>query len=432
MQFTIPSTLLLLATSVFAAPHPKSASGDLQDSVNGVVSTTGFENHWIALFHDNHTLDGFFQNMHSKNCSQYTMTHTYNNTAFKGVAGHFPPDHISMMSVMSELKSLERSSEVKLSDVQTNAPWGLQRVSQGSAIANAPQDGVRIAAIDFKYQFEGKVAGLGKDVDIYVIDTGINTKHVDFDGRASFLFAFDGVEADEEGHGTHCAGTIGSTTFGIAKNANIHAVKVLGTSSGSTADIISGIDKMLVNHEKRKGQSNFAGSVASMSLGSPVRSSSLEEAVSQASAQGIHFSVAAGNENQDACNSSPASATKISPIVAVGATTIDDDRASFSNFGKCTTIFAPGQDITSTWTDGANKINTISGTSMACPHVTGLLAYLLSLNPDLKLDPKGLKAKLLQTSIPLKTDKGTVPFANNGFGSTNSTQHLKLRSYRRA
>ncbi|KAF8246223.1 subtilisin-like protein [Wilcoxina mikolae CBS 423.85] len=370
--------------------------------------------------------------MHHNNCTRYNVTNTWNNAAFTGFSAHIHPDDISQMTVMSGVKLLEKDSEIKLSDVQTNAPWGLQRVSQGSAIANAPQDSAGIAAFDFKYQFEGKVAGLGKGVDIYVIDTGVNTKHVDFDGRASFLFAFDGVEADEEGHGTHCAGTIGSTTFGIAKDANIHAVKVLGTSSGSTADIISGIDKMLINHEKRKGQSNFAGSVASMSLGSPVRSSSLEEAVSRASAQGIHFSVAAGNENQDACNSSPASATKISPIVAVGATTINDDRASFSNFGECTTIYAPGQDVTSTWTDGTNKINTISGTSMACPHVTGLLAYLLSLNPDLKLDPKGLRAKLLQTSIPLKTDKGTVAFANNGFGSTNSTQHLKLRSYKRA
>jgi len=112
-----------------------------------------------------------------------------------------------------------------------------------------------------------------------------------------------------------------------------------------------------------------------MSLGSPVRSTSLDEAVKRASADGIHFSVAAGNENQDACNSSPASSSKGSAVIAVGATTIDDERASFSNFGECATIFAPGQDVTSTWVGGNNKINTISGTSMACPRMFLPLCY---------------------------------------------------------
>jgi subtilisin family serine protease len=126
---------------------------------------------------------------------------------------------------------------------------------------------------------------------------------------------------------------------------------------------------MMQNHAARSQEADFAGSVASMSLGSPVRSNSLDEAVTQASANGIHFSVAAGNENQNACNSSPAGASAQSNAIAVGATTIDDNRASFSNFGDCTTIYAPGQDVTSTWIEGTNKINTISGTSMACPRM---------------------------------------------------------------
>lgn len=166
---------------------------------------------------------------------------------------------------------------------------------------------------------------------------------------------------------THCAGTAASTTFGIAKNANLIAVKVLGTDQGSTSDILAGIDWMLKNHEARKASGDWAGSVASMSLGSPVRSNSLDEAVAQASKNGIHFSVAAGNENQDACNSSPAGASEQSDVISVGATTINDKRASFSNFGSCTIVYAPGQDITSTWIGSNNKINTISGTSMACP-----------------------------------------------------------------
>ena len=124
---------------------------------------------------------------------------------------------------------------------------------------------------------------------------------------------------------------------------------------------------MIRKHETRKKETDFRGSVASMSLGSASRNNILDEAVKQASLNGIHFSVASGNENQDACNSSPAFAASESNAFSVGATTINDERAVFSNFGDCTTVFAPGQDVTSTWIGGPNKINTISGTSMACP-----------------------------------------------------------------
>jgi cerevisin len=213
---------------------------------------------------------------------------------------------------------------------------------------------------------------------------------------------------------THCAGTAGSTTFGVAKAANIIGVKVLGTEEGSSSDIVKGIDWVMQNHEMRKTQTDWAGSVASMSLGSPVRSSSIDEAVKQASANGVHFSVAAGNENQMACNSSPAGVSVDCEAISVGAITIDDTRATFSNYGECTTIFAPGEDVISTWIGGDNKINTLSGTSMAAPHITGLIACLLVDNPDLKDNPRAMKELLLQKATHLNTDRGMVKVANNG------------------
>lgn len=153
----------------------------------------------------------------------------------------------------------------------------------------------------------------------------------------------------------------------MAKDVNLIAVKVLSSASGSSSDIIKGLDWVITNHDQRKTQPNWAGSVASMSLGAPQQSTSIDQAVKETNSAGIHFAVAAGNDNQDACNSSPAAATTGSDVVSVGATTIQDARASFSNFGTCTTVYAPGQDITSTWIGGTSKINTISGTSMACP-----------------------------------------------------------------
>jgi cerevisin len=181
---------------------------------------------------------------------------------------------------------------------------------------------------------------------------------------------------------THCAGTAASTTFGVAKNANIISVKVLGSDSGKTSDILKGIDAMVKNHKIRSKKPGFVGSVASMSLGGGGRSLSIDTAIAGASKSGIHFVVAAGNDNLDACLSgSPATASQISNAISVGATTIRDQRASFSNYGGCTSVYAPGDSITSTWVGDSLsdnfKINTIRGTSMACPRMYNLSGFHL-------------------------------------------------------
>lgn len=261
-------------------------------------------------------------------------------------------------------------------DIEKGAPWGLARISHRK----------RLGLSTFNKYLYQRDAGDG--VTAYIIDTGINIKHVEFEGRARWgkTMPQNDVDDDGNGHGTHCAGTIGSRKYGVAKKANLVAVKVLGSGgSGSMSDVTGGVlwavedAKNLTAQFRAKPRSAAArkhkGFVANMSLGGG-KSPTLDKAVNGAVSNGMHFGVAAGNENQDACNVSPAGAAN---PVTVGASTVQDERAYFSNKGKCVDIFAPGLNILSTWNTGPTSVNTISGTSMASPHIVGLLAYLLSI-----------------------------------------------------
>ncbi|ELU42039.1 serine-type endopeptidase [Rhizoctonia solani AG-1 IA] len=236
----------------------------------------------------------------------------------------------------------------------------------------------------------------GEGVDVYVIDTGINIDHVEFEGRAHWGHTAieDGVDEDGNGHGTHCAGTIASAKYGVAKKAQVHAVKVLGSNgSGPMSDVIAGVvwasnqaqAKAIeaIKEFRATGKTSHKGSVANMSLGGS-RSPSLDTAIDTAVRNGMHFAVAAGNDNRDACSYSPAGAEL---AVTVGASTIGDERAYFSNYGKCVDIFAPGLNIKSTWIGDNTAQSILSGTSMASPHVAGLLAYYLSIRGTATFNP---------------------------------------------
>lgn len=261
------------------------------------------------------------------------------------------------------------------SSVEKNAPWGLARISHRDSLSFSTFN-------KYLYANDG-----GEGVDVYVIDTGTNTDHVDFEGRASWgkTIPTGDDDVDGNGHGTHCSGTIAGKKYGVAKKANVYAVKVLRSNgSGTMSDVVKGVEWAATAHSKKieaakKGKAKgFKGSAANMSLGGG-KSVTLDLAVNAAVDAGIHFAVAAGNDNADSCNYSPAAAEK---AVTVGASTLADERAYFSNYGKCNDIFAPGLNILSTWIGSKYAVNTISGTSMASPHIAGLLAYFLSLQPS--------------------------------------------------
>ena len=260
-------------------------------------------------------------------------------------------------------------------EVEKNAPWGLARISH--------RDSLSFGTFN-KYLYSEDA---GEGVDVYVIDTGTNVDHVDFEGRAFWgkTIPVGDEDVDGNGHGTHCSGTVAGKRFGVAKKAHVYAVKVLRSNgSGSMSDVVKGVEWAASSHsqkleaaKKGKGRKGWKGSAANMSLGGG-KSVTLDLAVNAAVDTGMHFAVAAGNDNADSCNYSPASAEK---AITVGASTLADERAYFSNYGRCNDIFAPGLNILSTWIGSRYAVNTISGTSMASPHVAGLLAYYLSLQP---------------------------------------------------
>jgi subtilisin family serine protease len=241
---------------------------------------------------------------------------------------------------------------------QSGATWGIDRIDQ----RNLPRDNT----------YNWNTSGQG--VDAYVIDTGIRITHTDFSGRASIGadYVGDGQNGNDcHGHGTHVAGTIGGETWGVAKDVNLFAVRVLGCGgSGSWAGVIAGVDWVTANHS--------GPSVANMSLGGGANSL-VDQAVRNSIAAGVVYSIAAGNANADACNSTPARTLE---AITVGATTSTDARSSFSNWGPCVDFFAPGSSITSAWNTSDIATNTISGTSMAAPHTAGVAALYLEANPN--------------------------------------------------
>jgi subtilisin family serine protease len=282
---------------------------------------------------------------------------------------------------------VEQDAQVRLSGTQSGATWGLDRSDQ------------RSLPLSKTYTY-----GTASNVTAYVLDTGIRLSQSEFGGRARYGYDFIDKTAnpknqDCNGHGTHVAGTIGGKTYGVAKDVKLVAVRVLDcTGNGSYSAIIAGIDWVTKNAVKP--------AVANMSLGGSV-SSALNTAVTRSIAAGVTYAVAAGNDNANACNQSPAAAPD---AITVGATTNQDARASFSNYGKCVDIFAPGQSITSASYKSDTGTAIMSGTSMASPHVAGAAALVLGASPA--MTPKQVRDALVNNAT---ADKVTSP----GSGSAN-------------
>ncbi|EEH05499.1 serine proteinase [Histoplasma capsulatum G186AR] len=365
------------------------------------------------------------------------LKHTFDIAgSLLGYSGSFDEEVIDQVRMHPDVDFIEKDSEVHTTalETQNNSPWGLARICHRDTLDFST----------FNTYLYSDLAGEG--VDIYIIDTGINTEHVDFQGRAFWGATIPVGEenVDGNGHGTHCAGTSAAATFGVAKKANVYAVKVLRSNgSGTMSDVVKGVEYAAQSHQKQMkaakegtGRKGFKGSVANMSLGGgPSRV--LDLAVNAAVDTGMHFAVAAGNDNADACNYSPAAAES---AITVGASTLSDERAFFSNYGPCVDIFAPGLNILSTWTGSKYAVNTISGTSMASPHIAGLAAYFVSLYPSTQsafavapLSPEDLKTALAQISTKdmltqMPEDTKNL-LAWNGGGSSNYSEIVGKGGY---
>ncbi|KAF9699412.1 hypothetical protein EKO04_002308 [Ascochyta lentis] len=332
--------------------------------------------------------------------------------------------HAQYLANYTEVSVVEEKASVQSFGQKSAAPWGLQRISSDAGASGSPQ------SQDFTYAFSDETLGAG--VDIYVIDTGVRTSHAVFTGRGTQGFSATGSSVDGDGHGTHVAGTAGGAKFGVAQGANIIAVKVLGDDgSGSSSDTIAGMDWVISNHQKRKTQPGFVGSIMSMSWGLQGTAQSVDEVIAGASEAGIHVSVAAGNDGVDACGSTPAHlGGSNSNVVTVGSVNIDNKVSTFSNIGKCVDIYAPGEQILSAWSTGDNIINFLSGTSMACPHTTGVMATLIAADPTgLGQNPAALKKKLLETARTSKVSGSLGGSANlllsNGVNGSAAARLVK-------
>ncbi len=268
------------------------------------------------------------------------------DAVLKGFAATLTPAALEKLRADPNVDYIEEDAIIEVSTTQSGATWGIDRIDQ----RNRPLSGT--------YTYTSTGAG----VTAYIIDTGIQTSHAQFGGRAAVAYdALGGNGQDCNGHGTHVAGTVGSSTYGVAKGVTLRAVRVLNCSgSGSTSGVIAGMNWVANNH--------VAKSVANMSLGGGF-STSMNTAANNLASKGVFLAVAAGNSNASACNSSPSSAAN---VTSVAASTSTDAKASYSNFGSCVHLYAPGSSITSTWLNGGT--NTISGTSMASPHVAGVAA----------------------------------------------------------
>ncbi|GAB1645229.1 S8 family peptidase [Krasilnikovia sp. MM14-A1259] len=312
-----------------------------------------------------------------------TVHETY-ASGLLGFSAQVSPSAAARLAADPAVAYVTPDQDVFASAAEQAPSWGLDRVDQRA----------RRLTGAYNYPATG-----GAGVTVYVLDSGVRIQHRDFGGRARYGWDFIGNDAkadDCEGHGTHVAGTIGGSRYGVAKRVRLVSVRVLDCNGkGSYAKIIAGID-WVTRHAARPA-------VVNMSIDGPA-SPVLDDAVRRAVAAGITFVVAAGNSSRDACKYSPA---REPSALTVGATNRSDQRARFSNYGRCVDLFAPGDSITSDWDSGNNAHQVMSGTSMAAPHVAGAAALLLSAHRDWK--PSSVRVALLRAA-----SRGKVGSAGRG------------------
>ncbi|RSN65742.1 serine protease [Amycolatopsis sp. WAC 04182] len=379
----LPAFGVAAAVAVLTALGGTTVASAAEGSIVNAGSDKAIKDSYIVVLKDGSSVEATAKSVTQRHGGTVEKTFA---SSVRGFSGALTEKQAKRVAADPAVAYVEQNQTVSISADQLNPPsWGLDRVDQQSLPLNQ------------KYSYSTTAS----NVTAYVVDTGILTTHPDFGGRATHgrdTVDNDNDATDCQGHGTHVAGTIGGTAHGLAKGVKLVAVRVLNCSgSGTTAGVIAGVDWVTANAVKP--------AVANMSLGGGA-STTLDQAVQRSIASGVTYGVAAGNDTgANACNVSPA---RTPEAITVGSTTNTDARSSFSNIGTCLDIFAPGSGITSTWLN--NGTNTISGTSMATPHVVGAAALYASANPT--ATPKQVRDALVANGTK---DKVTNP----GTGSPN-------------
>ncbi|KAI7481736.1 hypothetical protein KC351_g6173 [Hortaea werneckii] len=364
--------------------------------------------------------------------------HIFNNSAFVGFAASMKSHCLDLLANMTDVRRVEASVNVQHALVhpstsrnrhrrqtsssvyatRPDAPWGLQRISTSTNVHGNAK------AMDYTYSYPASTASdssssatLGQGADIYILDTGVYTAHNIFSDRASMVWSYDNHMADVDGHGTHVAGTAAGSILGVASNANLFGVKALDADGGGySSNVVAGIDYIVNSHERRKREQGdkFVGSVISVSLAASGTVAAISDAVEAAVEAGVHVVVAAGNQHVDACGTSPSdSGGRGGPAITVGSVGMEGRESSFSNYGDCVDVYAPGEEIISSWIGGRNMIESLSGTSMATPHVTGIVACAMAGNATLAGDPGLMKEWVRMQAVASPATPG-IRVANNG------------------
>lgn len=356
-----------------AATHFVYAASNVVNPVNDSSQAKGIiKNQYIVILNkDAGPSKDFAQNIAKQHAGKVLQSY---DTVFKGFAIYLPDTagaaFIEAMKKNPHVLSVESDTIVNIdATTQSNPDWGLDRIDQKALPLNSTYSYLQT----------------GSGTTAYIVDTGILSSHQEFSGRvlSGYTAISDGNgTTDCNGHGTHVAGTVGGTTYGVAKSVNLVPIRILGCDgSGASSNVIAGLDWILKNGKKP--------AVVNMSLGGAT-SSSLDSAVENLYNNGYVMVVAAGNSNTDACTSSPA---RVSKAITVAATDNTDTRASYSNYGSCVDIFAPGSQINSSWIGSNTATKILNGTSMATPHVAGVVAEMLQSTPT--ASPQTISTNLL-------------------------------------
>jgi subtilisin family serine protease len=335
------------------------AQAQQEGKILGANAANAVDGHYIVALKDNFAASAVTKQADTLGAKYGAKVGYKYTSALHGFSITATEAQAKQLAADSNVAFVQQSHKFTVSDTQANPPsWGLDRVDQ------------RDLPLDSSYTS----ANNGEGVTAFVIDTGVRATHSTFGGRVTG--GFDAIDGDDNpddgfGHGTHVAGTIGGAEYGLAKGVNIVPVRVLGDDgSGTTEQVVAGIDWVTQNHT--------GPSVANMSLGGGA-DEALDTAVRNSVASGVTYAIAAGNSSADANGFSPA---RVTEAITVAASDINDAQADFSNFGNVVDLYAPGVDITSSWNDSDTGTNTISGTSMATPHVAGAAVLFLSANPQ--------------------------------------------------